>query len=99
MSKLGNYLGISRKANYLIIGNDNIKYYSKKMYLIILSPDCSENLRKNAKFKAEQYGIDCIEYNDSISKYIGIENCKIVALKNKGLSEAILKCNDEYIKL
>ncbi|MBQ8749131.1 MAG: hypothetical protein IJZ29_01490 [Clostridia bacterium] len=96
MSKLGNYLGLSRKANYLIIGSDNIKSYHKKMYLIILSAESSENVDKIAKSKAKEYNIKAIKFNEDLSKFIGLDGCKIVALKNKGLSDAILKCESEY---
>ena len=99
MSKLGNYLGLSRKANYLIIGSDNIKSYSKKMYLIIVPADASENVIKIAKKKANDYNIKAIKINDELSKFIGLDGVKIVALKNKGLSDAILKCENEYSQI
>ena len=95
-SKIGNYLGISRKGNYLIIGSDNIKSYNKKMYLIILSKDASENAIKIARKKSNEYNIKSILFDKDLSNYLGVENCKIVALKNKGLSDAILKCENEY---
>lgn len=96
VSKVGNYLGISRKGNYLIIGSDNIKAYAKKMYLIILSKDAGDNAIKIAKNKSKEYNINCIMFDKELSDYVGIENCKIVALKNKGLSDAILRCENEY---
>lgn len=96
VSKVGNYLGISRKGNYLIIGSDNIKSYNKKLYLIILSKNASENAIKIAMHKSNEYNIKCIMFDKELSDYVGIENCKIVALKNKGLSDAILKCESEY---
>lgn len=96
MSKLGNYLGISRKGNYLIVGSDNIKTYNKKLFLIVLSNDATENVKKIALNKSKQYNIQCIIYNNQLSNFIGVDNCKIVALKNKGLSDAILKCDSEY---
>lgn len=99
VSKVGNYLGISRKGNYLIIGSDNIKAYNKKMYLIILSSNASENAVKIAKKKMVEYNIPCIMFDKDISEYIGVDNCKIVALKNKGLSDAVLGCKNEFKEL
>ena len=98
-SKVGGYLGISRKANYLIIGSDDIKTYNKKMYLIIVSNDCSDNILKIAKNKAIQYNISCIKFNFELSSFIGVDSCKVVGLKNKGLSDEILKYPEEYTRI
>ena len=85
--KIKNYLGICRKAGYVIIGSDNLKIYDKKLYLIIADSDVSKTTKKVIdKFSQ----IETV-YVENLSELVEIENCKIVAIKNFGLSEEIRK--------
>ena len=81
--KIKNYLGLSRKARYLIIGADNLKNYDKKLYLILKDSSSSKTIEKvSQKFK----DVETFEV-DNLGNLVSIENCKIVGIKNLGLSE------------
>ena len=96
MNKIGGYIGLARRANYLIIGSDNIKNYNKKLYLIILSNDCGVNVESIGRNKAGIYKIPCIKCKYDLSEFLDVSNCKIIGVKNKGLSEQILKYSDDF---
>ena len=99
MAKINNYLGLCKKANYLIIGADNLKKYSKKLYLLVVCGEITNTIKKTVQDVISEYNnLDCIITNEDFSGAIGIKNCKIVGIKNKGMSEEILKNNSEYKK-
>jgi len=87
--KIKNYLGLSRKAGYLIIGADNLKKYDKKMYLLLVDSNLSNTLQKMInKFKENDVEVVLI---DNLWELVSIENCKIVGIKNNGLAQEIIK--------
>ena len=85
--KVKNYLGICRKAGYIIIGSDNLKNYDKKMYLIL----ADKNLSKTMIKIVERFPKIETIYVEDLAELVGIENCKIIAIKNHGLVEEIKK--------
>lgn len=88
-AKIKDYLGICNKAGYLIIGADNLKKYSKKLYLLLVDELVSKNLQKVMnKFENTEVQT-CLVSN--LSELVEIENCKMVGIKNHGLAQEILK--------
>ena len=87
--KVKNYLGICRKAGYLIIGADSLKKYDKKMYLLLVDSEVSKTLQKIID-RFNQKNIECLLV-DNLNQLIDIENCKIVGVKNNGLALEIIK--------
>lgn len=97
MGKINNYLGICKKANYLIIGSDNLKNYTKKLYLLVVCGEITNTIKKTVNDLLEGYAdLKCIILNEEFGNAIGIEHCKIVGVKNKGLCEEILKNDSEF---
>lgn len=87
--KIKNYLGICRKAGYLIIGADNLKKYDKKMYLILVDCEVSKTMQKIID-KFEEKNIECLMV-ENLNQLVELENCKIVGVKNNGLALEIIK--------
>ena len=97
MGKINNYLGICKKANYLIIGSDNLKKYTKKLYLLVVCGEITNTIKKTVNDLLEGYAdLKCIILNEEFGNAIGIEHCKMVGVKNKGLCEEILKNDSEF---
>ena len=90
MKTLNGIINICRKAGYLIIGGENIKNNSHKMYLILLDNNAGTSLKREMNFVANARGIEVLEISN-LENVTGIDNCKAVAVKNKALSEEILK--------
>lgn len=90
--KVKGLINISNKAGYLIIGSDALKNYHKKLYLIIRSSNSGKNLVKISENLVKQTNCEEIILTDEeMSAIISIDNCKIIGLKNLGLSKEILK--------
>lgn len=94
MSDLKGLISIARKAGYVVIGLDNLKVYTQKLYLIVIDETSGKGLRREANFLAEKRNVT-LAIVKNVDDYIGIENCKIIGIKNKNFSEMILKAIDE----
>lgn len=90
MKEISGLISIARKAGYCIIGQDNLLGYDKKLYLILLDKNAGNSLSKSIKYMAEQRGLELILL-DGLAEKTNLENCKVLGIKNKGLSEEIVK--------
>lgn len=91
--KIKGFLNICRKANYLIIGGENLEKYNKKFYLVIYDLSSAKNtLKLVEKLKNNSHQIVGVK---NLEDLILIKNCKICAIKNKKLSEIIKKLCEE----
>ncbi len=94
MSDLNGLVMIARKGGYVIVGQDKLAGYEKKLYLLLLDETAGKSLVREMNFLAHKKNIPlCIVKNlPEISK---IPNCKVIGIKNKNLSDEILKVLDE----
>lgn len=90
MDKTSGLISIAKKAGFVIIGQDNLLDYDKKLYLILLDEDAGANLSKEANFKAKKSKIPLYRLKN-LAKISNISNCKILGIKNKGLADEIAK--------
>ena len=85
--KLQSYINIAKKAGYVIIGGDKLYNYKKKLYLIIYEEDAGNNtLKIIERLKTKDVPIVSIE---NLSTLMNMTNCKLIAIKNKNLSDII----------
>ena len=88
INRLKGIVGIANKAGYIVFGADNLKQYTKKLYLVVKSDDIGKNSNKII----DMLNIDCVVLEKQIMQQItNSNNCKIFAIRNKGLSEQIIK--------
>jgi hypothetical protein len=86
--KAKGYVLIARKAGYAILGADNLKGYSKKIYLVLADLQSGKNLLKIANSFEDKA---TVIYTQDVEQLVGVKNCKIVGIKNKGISERIIE--------
>lgn len=92
LNKIKGYVNLANKAGYLIIGAENLKYYKKKLYLVLYAQNSGRDIQKIVKNFKTNPSVVVIEIdNQDFTKIVSIENCKIVGIKNLGLSKEIIK--------
>ena len=91
--KIKGYLNIAHKAGYLIIGGEKIKDYKKKLYLVIYDEKSLKNTIKIVE-KVQNNGILTLKV-ENLSNLVGIDNCKIVGIKNKNISDLIVEITNK----
>ena len=87
LDKIKGYINIARKAGYVIIGGEKLNNYRKKLYLIIYD----ESAQKNTIKIKEQFKDKEVISVKNLGEITSIKNCKIIGIKNKMMSENILK--------
>ncbi len=90
MSKLTGWISIARKAGYCIIGQDKLLDYDKKLYLILLDESAGKALERQMNFLSKEKDIPLLMV-DGLSHMLAIENCKVLGIKNKAISENLIK--------
>ena len=96
MSKIESYLGLCRKANQIVIGQDNLKKFSKAIYLLVVSNSSSNNLCDLANRLANKFNCNLIKPNIPLEDIIHISGCKIVGVRSKSLADTIINNTNEY---
>lgn len=85
--KVMGYISIAKKAGYAIIGAEKLENYKKKLYLLLID----ESAGKNALKVVDEFSeIEKITIS-SLQELSQIQNCKILGIKNKGISDEIIK--------
>lgn len=90
-SKIAAYLNLARKSNNLIIGTENLKKYNKKLYLIILTKTAGKTAEAVAQKQKERTQCEVVAENIDLAEILNINNCQIVALKNKGFADMVIQ--------
>ena len=96
MDKIKSYLGLSIKSNSVVIGQDRLKEYNKKVCLLVLSPNASPNLKDLAKRLKGKFNCPLIETKENLEVLIYKEGCKILGLTMESLASAVLTQNNYY---
>ena len=86
-NKIEGYLNICHKAGYLIIGGENLESYSKKLYLVLFDKTSQKNTLKVVEKLKDK--VETIEV-ENLSQLSKVENCKIIGIKNKKISEILI---------
>ncbi len=90
MNNLSGIISIAKKAGYVIVGQDTLKGYDKKLYLLLIDKTAGKSLNREMKFLSKNREIPIFEI-ENLPDVAKLENCKILGIKNKNLSESILK--------
>ena len=91
LDKIKGYVGIANRANYIVFGSDNLKGYTHKLYIVLYRQDYGKTIQKTLNELSER-NIPCIKLDINDFNYItGLTNCKLLAIKNKGISDQVLK--------
>lgn len=87
IKKLNGYINLANRAGYIIWGTDNLKNYTHKMYLILYREDFGKTIEKTLnRFETKKIKLRENDFN----QIVGSSSAKILAIKNKGITEQIV---------
>jgi ribosomal protein L7Ae-like RNA K-turn-binding protein len=90
-----NYLGIAKRSGNLLCGTDTVVHSlsSKKIKLLFLASDASENTKDKIIRKAYYYQIQVYDKFSSLelSQAVGASHLMVIGLTDEGLKQAFLK--------
>lgn len=87
-SKIETYIGFAIRKGAVVFGVDSIKYYRKKMYLLLYVETLSQNSLDVLKLTSERVG--CALSQIQNYEMLQRKNCKALAICDKSLANAIL---------
>ncbi|MFP4286347.1 MAG: L7Ae/L30e/S12e/Gadd45 family ribosomal protein [Candidatus Izemoplasmataceae bacterium] len=94
-SKILNLLGLAKRAGKIIDGEGRVlsSFKSEKSMLIFLASDTGENIKKKILDKARFYQVEVNQTytTDELSRAIGKNNRKVLALIDKNFIDLIAK--------
>lgn len=98
--KISSYIGFARKSRNLAMGSETVINYmnKKKIHLLLIASDISENSLEKLVRKAEQGNVKYIIFGTSeeLSLMAGSENRVCFGIMDKNLAEVI---SNEIYKL
>ncbi|MDE6412245.1 MAG: hypothetical protein K2L02_06955 [Clostridia bacterium] len=89
-NKIEAYLGFALRAGKLVLGLNSIETVKKGVYCLLLDEGAAKNSHKEARKLKEKFACPLIIIKD-LGALIKREGCKLAALKDSSLAEAILK--------
>jgi len=91
MNKLSNLIGLSYRANKLLVGTDNILKNLSKSMLIIVTKTLSDDSFKKIKDKSnENAPIIVLDDPLILDKSLGLKNVKAISIIDEGFKELII---------
>lgn len=99
-SKFFQFLGIVKKSGNLLIGYNKCEEAIKKskVYLIILSKECSDNTKNKFRNYCQRYYIPLLEdiSSEDISAILGREGLNVLGIVNEKMSEKLILLFKEF---
>lgn len=98
-SKVRSYIGFCLKARKITLGSSAIGTLNSGVYLLILDGKSKKNsLRYALKYK-NRFSCPLIICNDDFEEIVKKPLCRLVAIRDKNLADAILKSGDKCYEL
>ncbi len=98
-SKVRSYIGFCIKARKITLGANAIGMLSSGVYLLILDKQAAKNsLRFALKYK-RKFGCPLILCNEKLEDVVCKKECKLAAIRDKNLADAILNGGDTNYEL
>ena len=97
-SKILSYLGFAIKSGNLRTGVNAVATL-KRVNLLIVCKTASQNTVKDAEKLAIKFGCPLVESAISVEEITGKENCKLMAVTDENLANAIIDNLDDSFKL
>lgn len=88
-NKLKTYLGFARRAGKLTLGVNAASTLKGGVYLLVADISASENTKKDIEKLAKRFSVPVL-WTEDLETLAGKEFCKIAALREEHLAEAIL---------
>ena len=89
-NKVDSLLGFAVKAGKAIYGADTLESSKKRYRIIFLCNTATENTKKKVLAVAEKKRVPVVLSDNMLENAVGRKNCKVVAVLDKQMSEAML---------
>ena len=91
-NKVFSYIGFCKRARKITLGSSAIGTLKSGVYLLLLDKTAANNtIRYALKFK-RKFNCPLLVCGDDFEELIGKPQCRLAAIRDKNLAEAIMNC-------
>lgn len=98
-SKIESLLGFAVKAGKVLYGSDSLSSPKARYYVICMCRTTAPNTQKKVAATAQLRSVPILVAEKELQYTVGRKNCKVLAITDKQMSEAMLKGTDEEYHL
>ncbi len=98
-SRIETFIGFCIKARKITLGSGAIDTLKRDVYALIVSDDASENTKKLALKYKNRFACPLIICKSEFEVIVNKVGCKIAAIRDRRLAEAILESVDNNYEL
>ncbi len=89
------YLGFAVKKGSVIYGLDAMERQNKAPYAVLLCPTAAQNTAKKTAEYCKARHVRLLRCDEPLAPVVYKTNCKVLAVTDQGLAQAILKNTDD----
>ena len=97
--KIDSLIGFAIKAGKVIYGGDTFESSRKRCYLIVMCRTTADNTQKKVLYTASEKNIPVIFSEKPLQDAVGRNNCKVIAVTDKQMAQAMIKHTNENYRL
>ena len=98
-SKVKTYIGFCIKARKIALGAGAIEALKGGVYLLILDGSAAKNSQRLALKYKNRFSCPLLVCKDGFEEVVNKPDCKLAAVRDKNLADAILKSGDSSFEL
>ena len=98
-SKVHSYIGFCKRARKIVLGSNAIGTLKGGVYLLLMDRNAAKNsVRYAIKYK-KKFNCPLLVCGDDFEELIGKSDCRLAAIQDKNLADAILKSGESGYEL
>ena len=98
-SKVKSYIGFCKRARKIKLGSSAVGTLKSGVYLLLLDSQAAKNsLRYALKYK-KKFNCPLLVCGDNFEELVGKKNCRLAAIQDKNLADAILNSGEPGYEL
>ena len=98
-SKVQSYIGFCKRARKITLGSSAVGALRGEVYLLLLDKNAAKNsLRYALKYK-RKFNCPLLVCGDNFEELVGKPNCRLAAIREKSLANAILNSGEPGYEL
>ena len=92
-NKVHSYIGFCKRARKIVLGSSAIGTLKSGVFLLLLDKEAAKNSKRYALKYKRKFNCPILVCSDNFEELVGKQNCRLAAIQDKNLADAILNSN------
>ena len=98
-SKIYSYVGFCKRARKLALGSSAVGALKSEVYLLLIDKKAAKNSIRYALKYTRKFNCPLLVCGDDFENLVGKPNCRLAAIQDKNLADAILNSGESGYEL